>query len=85
METFVTLLIPAILALVLFRLLLLPMKFVFKLLIHSACGFLCLWLLNIVSGFTGIYFPINAVTVLTAGFLGLPGIGLLALLAVLPV
>lgn len=85
METFVTLLIPAILALVLFRLLLLPMKFVFKLLIHSACGFLCLWLLNIVSGFTGIYFPINAVTVLAAGFLGLPGIGLLALLAVLPV
>lgn len=85
METFVTLLIPAILALVLFRLLLLPMKFVFKLLIHSACGFLCLWLLNIVSGFTGIYFPINAVTVLTAGFLGLPGIGFLALLAVLPV
>ena len=85
MEIFVTLLIPAILALVLFRLLLLPMKFVFKLLIHSACGFLCLWLLNIVSGFTGIYFPINAVTVLAAGFLGLPGIGLLALLAVLPV
>lgn len=85
METFVTLLIPAILALVLFRLLLLPMKFVFKLLIHSACGFLCLWLLNIVSGFTGIYFPINAVTVLAAGFLGLPGIGLLALLAVLTV
>ena len=85
METFVTLLIPAILALVLFRLLLLPIKFVFKLLIHSACGFLCLWLLNIVSGFTGIYFPINAVTVLAAGFLGLPGIGLLALLAVLPV
>ena len=85
MESFVTLLSPAILALVLFRLLLLPMKFVFKLLIHSACGFLCLWLLNIVSGFTGIYFPINAVTVLAAGFLGLPGIGLLALLAVLPV
>ena len=85
MEQFVTLLIPALLALIAVRLLLLPMRFVFKLLIHSACGFLCLWLLNIVSGFTGIYFPINAVTVLAAGFLGLPGIGLLALLAVLPV
>lgn len=84
METFVTLLIPALLALVLVRLLLLPMKFLFKLLAHSACGFLCLWLLNSVSAFTGIYFPINAVTVLTAGILGLPGIGILALLAVLP-
>ena len=84
METFVTLLIPALLALVLFRLLLLPMKFLFKLLAHSACGFLCLWLLNSISAFTGICFPINAVTVLTAGILGLPGIGILALLAVLP-
>ena len=84
METFVTLLIPTLLALVLVRLLLLPMKFLFKLLAHSACGFLCLWLLNSISAFTGICFPINAVTVLTAGILGLPGIGILALLAVLP-
>lgn len=84
METFVTLLIPALLALVLVRLLLMPMKLVFKLLVHSGCGFVCLWLLNSISAFTGIFFPINAVTVLTAGILGLPGIGILALLAVLP-
>ena len=84
MEEFVTLLIPALLAVVLVRLLLLPMKFIFKLLVNSACGFACLWLLNSIAGFTGIFFPINAVTVLTAGFLGLPGIGILALLAVLP-
>ena len=82
METWITLLIPSLLALVLVRLLLLPLKFVLKLAIHSGCGFLCLWLLNTVSGFTGIAFPMNAVTVLTAGILGLPGIGLLALLAV---
>ncbi|HCP71252.1 MAG TPA: SigmaK-factor processing regulatory BofA, partial [Clostridiales bacterium] len=49
----------------------------------SGCGFLCLWLLNSVSAFTGAYFPINAVTVLVAGFLGLPGIGVMALLEVL--
>ncbi|MGM9550167.1 MAG: pro-sigmaK processing inhibitor BofA family protein [Faecousia sp.] len=84
MEKFVTLLIPALVALVLVRLLLIPMKLVFKLGIHSGCGFLCLWLLNSVAGFTGVYFPINAVTVLTAGFLGLPGIGVMALLAILP-
>ena len=70
-------------ALVLVRLLLMPMKLIFKVGVHSGCGFLCLWLLNSVAGFTGAYFPINAVTVLVAGFLGLPGIGVMALLEVL--
>ena len=83
METWITLLIPALLALVLVRLLLLPLRSMLKLTIHSGCGFLCLWLLNTVSGFTGIAFPMNAVTVLTAGILGLPGIGILAVLAVM--
>lgn len=83
MEKFVALLIPALLAVILIRLLLLPVKWIFKIGIHSGCGFVCLWLLNTVSSFTGIAFPINAVTVLIAGFLGLPGIGLLAVLAVL--
>lgn len=83
METFVTLLIPAVLAVVLIRLLLMPLKLGFKIALHCACGFVCLWLLNSVSGFTGIFFPINAVTVLVSGVLGLPGIAVLAILAVL--
>lgn len=83
METFVTLLIPAVLAIVLIRLLLMPLKLGFKIAIHCACGFVCLWLLNSVSGFTGIFFPINAVTMLVSGVLGLPGIAILAVLAVL--
>ena len=83
MEKFVTLLVPALMALILIRLLLLPVRWILKLGIHSGCGFLCLWLLNTAAAFTGIAFPMNAVTVLTAGILGLPGIGLLAVLAVL--
>ncbi len=83
MEKIVTLLIPALLAVSLIRLLMLPMKLIGKLAIHSGCGFLCLWLLNSIAPFTGILFPINAVTVLIAGILGLPGIGVMALLAVL--
>ena len=83
MEEFVTLLVPALLAIILVRLLLLPLRLVFKIGIYSGCGFVCLWLLNTVAPFTGILFPINAVTVLTAGILGLPGIGLLAVLAVI--
>ena len=81
METFITLLIPGLLALLLVRLLILPLRFAAKLAIHSCCGLLCLGLLNSVSGFTGIFFSINAVTVLIAGFLGLPGMALMALLA----
>ena len=83
MEKFVTLLVPALVAVILVRLLLLPLKCIVKIAVHSGCGFLCLWLLNTVAPFTGIRFPVNAVTVLTAGTLGLPGIGLLAVLAVL--
>ena len=83
MEKFVTLLIPALVALVLVRLLLMRVKLVFNIGLHSGCGFLSVWLLNSVAAFTGAYFPINAVTVLVAGFLGLPGIGVMALLEVL--
>jgi inhibitor of the pro-sigma K processing machinery len=80
MEKFVSLLIPALLAVLLVRCLLLPIKMGLKISLHSGCGFLCLWLLNTVSGFTGVYLPINAVTVLISGFLGLPGLGFLTAL-----
>ena len=82
MEKLVVLLIPVFWAVVLIRLLLVPMKWVMKLLLHSACGFLCLWMLNLLSPFTGITLGINAVTVLTAGILGLPGIAVISLLAI---
>ena len=80
MENIVILLIPGLLLVLLLRLLMMPLKLIFKLLLHSGCGFACLWLLNTVSGFTGFYLPVNAVTVFIAGFLGIPGIGLIALL-----
>ena len=83
METFVTLLIPALLGVLAVRLLMLPMKFLLKAAVHGICGFLCLWILDTVSGFTGVYFPINAVTISIAGFLGVPGIAGLALLELL--
>ena len=79
MEKFATLVIPVILLLVVLRIIALPIRWFWKLSINSACGFLCLWLLNSLAAFTGLYFPINAVTVVVAGFLGLPGIGALAL------
>ena len=83
MENIVTLLIITTLSIVLIRLLALPLRLLAKLVIHSGCGFLCLWLLNTVSAFTGVYLPVNAATVFIAGFLGLPGIGVIALLEIL--
>ena len=80
MENFVSILIPLLLLMLLLRLLVLPIRWFWKVFVNSGCGFLCLWLLNSISGFTGLMFPINSVTALIAGFLGLPGIILLAAL-----
>lgn len=80
MEELTALLIPVLLGILLIRLLLRPIRLIIKLAFYSAGGFLCLWLLNTASGFTGVYLPINAVTVLLSGILGIPGIGLIALL-----
>ena len=55
MEKILILLIPVLIGIGLLRLLLIPMKAVFKLVAYSGCGFSCLWLLNCVSGFTGIF------------------------------
>ena len=83
MADFVSSFVPlALLALVL-RVMVMPLRWFWKLFLNGICGFICLWLLNSVSGFTGLYFPINYVTALTAGFLGIPGIGLLAILQAL--
>lgn len=83
MENFATLLIPALLSMVLLRLVLLPVKLVWKAVLHMGCGFLCLWLLNSIALFTGISIPVNAVTALIAGFFGVPGMGLLVVLEML--
>jgi inhibitor of the pro-sigma K processing machinery len=80
MVNFAAILIPMLLVALLLRLLILPVRWSVKIFVNSACGFACLWLLNSVAGFTGLYFPINFVTAGFAGFLGIPGIGLLAIL-----
>lgn len=83
MENLITFAIPIVLGVLLLKLLLTPMKWVMKLGIHALGGLICLWLLNGVSGFTGLVLPVNAVTVLLSGTLGIPGIALVALLEVL--
>lgn len=82
MENLLYCLPPALLGVIAAQTMLLPLRWFWKVTVHSGCGFLCLWMLNTLAPFTGMVFPMNALTVAIAGILGLPGIGLLALLAI---
>jgi inhibitor of the pro-sigma K processing machinery len=77
MENILGLIIPVLIAVLVFKLLFSQVKLIWKIAVNSLSGFLCLWLLNLASGITGIVFEINFITTLLVGFLGVPGIILL--------
>lgn len=54
-----------------------PIKLLWKLVINSAIGIILLLIVNYVGAYVDFSLPINIITVLVAGFLGLPGILLL--------
>ncbi|HNX29883.1 MAG TPA: pro-sigmaK processing inhibitor BofA family protein [Syntrophomonadaceae bacterium] len=54
-----------------------PIKLLWKILLNSAIGMLLLLLTNYFGAFIDINIPINLLTVLIAGFLGIPGVVLL--------
>ncbi len=64
----------------LLRIMTLPIKLLYKLILNTLCGYACLILINLFSFLTGAVFSLNIVTAVIVGFLGLPGIGLLFLL-----
>ncbi len=59
------------------RLLLVPGKFIWRLLANGVAGALLLMGINLLSAFTGFSLPINPFSALTVGFLGIPGVFLL--------
>lgn len=77
MENILALIVPVLIAIFVIKLLLSQAKLIWKLAVNSLSGFICLWLLNLASGLTGIEFEINFITALVVGFLGIPGILLL--------
>ena len=77
MENILALIVPVLIAIFVIKLLLSQVKLIWKLAVNSISGFICLWLLNLASGLTGIVFEINFITTLLVGFLGVPGIILL--------
>jgi inhibitor of the pro-sigma K processing machinery len=56
------------------RLFLTPLRLVVRLLFNAAVGGILLWLANLLGRYIGISIPINPITALLAGFLGVPGV-----------
>ena len=77
MENYAIPLAGALMGYLLLKCLLKPLKWGLRLALNSGAGLLSLTLLTTVPALA---VPINAVTVLAAGTLGLPGLGLLVLL-----
>lgn len=68
-----------ILLLILGRILLMPLRLVWRLVYNGVVGGVMLWLLNLVGGHFGFTIAINPITALVAGFLGIPGVIILVL------
>jgi inhibitor of the pro-sigma K processing machinery len=64
------------------RMLLMPIKLVFRLVYNAILGGIMLMVLNFVGGYIGFTIAINPITALIAGFLGIPGVILLILFKV---
>lgn len=59
------------------RLMLVPIKFLLKLIYNGLIGGAMLWGVNYIGAYFGFTMAINPITALVAGFLGVPGVVLL--------
>lgn len=59
------------------RLLVLPVRWLLRLVVNGVIGLLVLGLFNLIGSYYGYYLPPNPITALVVGFLGLPGLALL--------
>lgn len=66
-----------IVILLVLRALFFPLKIALNVVYHGIIGAVILWSLNIVGQFLGLHFPLNPISALTVGYLGIPGVGLL--------
>lgn len=65
------------------KILFVPLKMIFKLILNSILGGILIWLINYLAGITwGLHIGINVITMLTVGLLGVPGAVLLTVLAI---
>lgn len=64
------------------KILFVPLKMIFKLILNSILGGILIWLINLVGMTWGLHIGINVITMLTVGLLGVPGAVLLTVLAI---
>jgi inhibitor of the pro-sigma K processing machinery len=62
------------------KLLLVPIKIIWKLAINALVGGITLLLINIIGGFFGLYIKINIITALITGLFGVPGVVMILIL-----
>ncbi|HHV72089.1 MAG TPA: pro-sigmaK processing inhibitor BofA [Clostridia bacterium] len=67
------------------KILFVPLKIVGRLVFNGILGGVILWLVNLVGSFFDFSVPINPITALVAGFLGIPGVVLIIALKFLMV
>lgn len=65
------------------RIFIVPIKWVFKLLINSALGGILIWIINLIGANLGFHIGINIATLLVVGILGVPGGIFITLLKIL--
>lgn len=65
------------------KILFVPLKMIFKLILNSILGGILIWLINLAGITWGLHIGINVITMLTVGLLGVPGAVLLTVLAIL--
>ena len=73
------LVIAALVGLALLFLIIKLLKWPLKILINGILGIILLYIANIVGSYIGFVLPVNAISALIAGFLGIPGIIFLVL------
>ena len=69
----------ALIGLALLFLIIKLLKWPLKILINGILGIILLYIANIVGSYIGFVLPVNAISALIAGFLGIPGIIFLVL------
>ncbi len=64
------------------KILFVPLKMIFKLILNSILGGILIWLINLAGITWGLHIGINVITMLTVGLLGVPGAVLLTVMAI---
>ena len=68
---------------VLLKIVMAPIKWIFKLLLNALSGFVLLFLANLIGGFFNFSVPVNLISCLISGVFGIPGVIFLVMLKLL--